>query len=113
MNTTHYLDAKDYLKIVLFVIVFALFAFFTSRFPDEPEESQTLEEYKIAVSEFEDLDSELHRKYGIYPESALTIVSCYAEFEDHDGVTFDEYENAWMLLREYYYKSREIILPLY
>lgn len=85
----------------------------SSCFSQNPSpKSPTLEDYESAVNKFEDLDSELYRKYGIYPEEALSIVSCYAEFEDHEGLTFDDFDNAWMLLREYYYQSRNIVLSL-
>lgn len=93
------------------LLVCILLSSCSSRNPSR--KSPTLEEYESAVIEFEDLDSELHRKYGIYPEEALSIVSFYAEFEDHEGLTFDDFDNAWMLLREYYYQSRNIILSLY
>lgn len=97
---------------ILFVLVFFLLFYL---FPGSSSSSDapSADDYSLAVGRFESIDSELHSKYGIYPEDALNIIYAYCDEPDHAGYTFSDVDNAWMLLRDYVNMSREIILPLY
>ena len=92
MNITTSLDAKDWLKIALFVIAFALLAFFTSRLPDKPEESP-----------YERVQTEIGILQDEFPDEALSTLRdyVYQYTGDYDNVSQDEADAAYEEIREF------------
>ena len=92
MNITTRLEAKEYLAIALFVIVFALFAFFTSRYPDEPEETP-----------YERVQTEIGILQDEFPHDALSTLRdyVYQYTGDYDNVSQDEADAAYEEIIEF------------
>ena len=92
MNITTRLEAKDYLEIALFVIVLALLAFFTSRLPDEPEESP-----------YERVQTKIGVLQDEFPDEALSTLRdyVYQYTGDYDNVSQDEADAAYEEIIEY------------
>ena len=92
MYTTTSLDAKDYLKIALFVIGFALLAFFTSRLPEQPEESP-----------YERVQTKMGVLQDEFPDEALLTLRdyVYQYTGDYDNVSQDEADAAYEEISEF------------
>lgn len=99
-QTYTYLSGKDIFKIVLFLIGFCVLAFFTSRLPDESEESP-----------YERVRSNVDILLDDFPEDALNILEAYVYqyTDDYRFISQSEADAAYDTVRRYCYSFYDVL----